>query len=52
MINSSRRPSVQFRHWVCSRDPRIESTSPVLHTELVGEIANEPDYDAAIKALK
>jgi len=23
----------------------------VLHTELVGEIANEPNYDAALQAL-
>jgi thiol peroxidase len=30
----------------------LDEAGKVLHTELVGEIANEPNYDAAIKALK
>lgn len=30
----------------------IDETGKVAHTELVGEIANEPDYDAALAALK
>jgi len=29
----------------------LDADDTVLHTELVGEIANEPDYDAALKAL-
>ncbi|TWG92335.1 thiol peroxidase, atypical 2-Cys peroxiredoxin [Nocardioides sp. J9] len=29
----------------------VDADGKVLHTELVSEIANEPDYDAAIKAL-
>ncbi len=29
----------------------IDADGTVLHTELVGEIANEPDYEAAISAL-
>ena len=29
----------------------LDEHDKVLHTELVGEIANEPDYDAALKAL-
>jgi thiol peroxidase len=30
----------------------IDETGKVAHTELVGEIANEPDYDAALASLK
>ncbi len=30
----------------------VDEQGKVLHTELVGEIANEPNYDAALKALK
>jgi thiol peroxidase len=30
----------------------LDAAGKVLHTELVGEIAHEPDYDAALKALK
>ena len=30
----------------------VDEKGKVLHTELVSEIANEPDYDAAINALK
>lgn len=30
----------------------VDEQGKVLHTELVAEIANEPDYDAALKALK
>lgn len=30
----------------------IDAAGKVLHTELVGEIANEPDYAAALAALK
>jgi thiol peroxidase len=30
----------------------LDETGKVVHTQLVGEIANEPDYDAALKALK
>jgi thiol peroxidase len=30
----------------------LDGQGKVLHTELVGEIANEPDYDAALAALK
>lgn len=29
----------------------LDAGNKVLHSELVGEIANEPDYDAAIKSL-
>lgn len=29
----------------------LDEQDKVLHTELVGEIANEPNYDAALKAL-
>lgn len=29
----------------------LDENNKVLHAELVGEIANEPDYDAALKAL-
>jgi thioredoxin-dependent peroxiredoxin len=29
----------------------LDTDNKVLHSELVGEIANEPNYDAAIKAL-
>jgi thiol peroxidase len=29
----------------------LDEHDKVLHTELVGEIANEPDYDAALKAI-
>jgi thiol peroxidase len=29
----------------------LDKHNKVLHTELVGEIAHEPDYDAALKAL-
>lgn len=29
----------------------VDGNNKVLHAELVGEIANEPDYEAAIKAL-
>ena len=29
----------------------LSSDNQVLHTELVSEIANEPDYDAALAAL-
>jgi thiol peroxidase len=29
----------------------LDEQDEVLHTELVGEIANEPNYDAALKAL-
>lgn len=29
----------------------LDANNKVLHSELVGEIANEPNYDAAIKAL-
>lgn len=29
----------------------LDSADRVLHSELVGEITNEPDYDAALKAL-
>ena len=30
----------------------IDENRKVLHTELVSDIANEPNYDAAIAALK
>lgn len=30
----------------------LDEQDKVLHTELVGEIANEPNYDAALHALK
>jgi len=30
----------------------LDETGKVVYTELVGEIANEPNYDAALKALK
>jgi thiol peroxidase len=30
----------------------LDAAGKVLHSELVGEIAHEPDYEAAIKALK
>jgi len=30
----------------------LDEAGKVIHTQLVGEIANEPDYEAAIKALK
>lgn len=30
----------------------LDEQGTVVHTELVGEIANEPNYDAAINALK
>ncbi|WP_406666121.1 thiol peroxidase [Gallaecimonas sp. GXIMD1310] len=30
----------------------LDENNQVLHSELVGEIANEPDYDAALAALK
>lgn len=30
----------------------LDATGKVLHTELVPEIANEPDYDAALAVLK
>lgn len=29
----------------------LDADNQVVHTELVGEIANEPNYDAALKAL-
>ncbi len=29
----------------------LDENDKVLHSELVGEIKNEPDYDAALKAL-
>ncbi len=29
----------------------LDENDKVIHSELVGEIANEPDYDAALKAL-
>ena len=29
----------------------LDENNKVLHTELVSEVANEPDYDAALKAL-
>lgn len=29
----------------------LDENDKVLHTEMVGEIANEPNYDAALKAL-
>ena len=29
----------------------LDSDNNVIHSELVGEIANEPDYEAAIKSL-
>lgn len=29
----------------------LDANNKVLHTELVGEIGNEPNYDAALKAL-
>ena len=29
----------------------LDADNKVLHSELVGEIANEPDYDAALKVL-
>jgi thiol peroxidase len=29
----------------------LDANDRVLHTELVAEIGNEPDYDAALKAL-
>ena len=29
----------------------LDANDKVLHTEMVGEIANEPNYDAALKAL-
>jgi thiol peroxidase len=29
----------------------VDENGKVLHTELVSDIANEPNYDAAIKAL-
>ena len=29
----------------------LDENNVVLHSELVGEIKNEPDYDAALKAL-
>ena len=30
----------------------LDENNKVLHSELVGEIANEPNYDAALAALK
>jgi thiol peroxidase len=30
----------------------VDGTGKVLHTELVSEIANEPNYSAAINSLK
>lgn len=30
----------------------LDESGTVIHTELVGEIANEPNYDAALTALK
>ncbi|MBO1420451.1 redoxin family protein, partial [Streptomyces sp. FH025] len=30
----------------------LDENDTVLHTELVGEIADEPDYEAALAALK
>jgi thiol peroxidase len=30
----------------------LDEHDKVLHTELVGEIANEPNYDAALAVLK
>jgi thiol peroxidase len=30
----------------------VDENGKVLHTELVSDIANEPNYDAAIAALK
>lgn len=30
----------------------IDENNKVTHTELVGEIKNEPNYDAALAALK
>ena len=30
----------------------VDEHGKVIHTELVGEIAQEPNYDAALKALK
>jgi thiol peroxidase len=30
----------------------IDGTGKVLHTELVSEIANEPNYEAAISVLR
>ncbi len=29
----------------------LDENNRVMHTELVGEIANEPNYEAALKAL-
>jgi thiol peroxidase len=29
----------------------LDEHNQVLHSELVGEIANEPNYEAALKAL-
>jgi len=29
----------------------LDADNKVIYTELVGEIANEPDYDAALKSL-
>jgi thioredoxin-dependent peroxiredoxin len=29
----------------------LDENDNVLHSEMVGEIANEPNYDAALKAL-
>jgi thiol peroxidase len=29
----------------------VDENNKVLHSQLVGEIANEPDYAAALKAL-
>jgi len=29
----------------------LDESGKVLHTELVGEIAQEPNYEAALKAL-
>jgi thiol peroxidase len=30
----------------------VDENGKVLHTELVSDIANEPNYDAAINSLK
>jgi thiol peroxidase len=30
----------------------LDADNKVLHSELVGEIADEPDYDAALSALE
>ncbi|MGB8633743.1 MAG: lipid hydroperoxide peroxidase, partial [Rhodanobacteraceae bacterium] len=29
----------------------LDADNKVIHSQLVGEIAEEPDYDAALKAL-